>query len=307
MNTLILGGTGFIGQGLVQALLDRGHQCLVPSRSPERYAVLGPGHRLVSWDGRSPESLRELVEQCDAVVNLIGESIGERRWNEPVRQRIRQSRVLAGEAVTSAFTQAASIPRVLVQASACGYYGGWTDRETAPVCYEDAPAGTTFLAEVCLAWETSTLPVEALGVRRCVIRTAPVLGDGGILKRFLPLARHHLGGPAGSGQQPFPWIHRQDEVHAILHLLEHPDLHGAFNLVSPLDASMQTFTEALGQALGKPWQIGAPAFAMQLLYGRMGEELILQGQRVSANRLLESGFSFMYPDLEMALWAILHP
>lgn len=219
MRVVILGGTGFIGSALVKALLRAGHDVTVSSRRVRPQEGGGPAY--ARWDGQSPQALAEICKGAAAVVNLLGENIGAGRWTVARREAIIQSRVRAGEAVSAAFAlldkAGDALPKTLIQASASGWYGLWPDLATAPDCTEDAPAGSGFLAEVVRRWEASSAPVEALGVRRVRIRTAPVLGKGGgVLARMLPLYRWGLGGPAGTGRQPFPWIHLDDEAGAIV-------------------------------------------------------------------------------------------
>lgn len=312
MKVVILGGTGFIGSALGAALAARGDEVCVPSRKaqPEDVAAK-PGISRALWDGRDPENLARLLADADAVVNLVGENIAGRRWDEAQKRRIVDSRMQAGHALTQAFarletTPGTLAPAVLIQASATGWYGAWPELATAPVCTEASPPGTNFLARTAVAWEDSTaeLAVRCPGLRRAIIRTAPVLGGGGgLLARLLPLFRWGLGGPVGTGRQPFAWIHLDDEVAAILWLLDTPSLAGAFNLAAPEEASSADFAKKFGAALNRPAKLPAPAFALRLALGEMADELLLAGQRVQPARLLESGFAFRYPDLASALGA----
>ena len=197
-----------------------------------------------------------------------------------------------------------ALPKTLIQASASGWYGLWPDLATAPDCTEDAPAGSGFLAEVVRRWEASSAPVEALGVRRVRIRTAPVLGKGGgVLARMLPLYRWGLGGPAGTGRQPFPWIHLDDEAGAIVFLLEHPEISGPCNLCAPEQTDAAGFARALGGVLHRPAFLRVPAVVLRLALGQMAEELLLNGQRYAPRKLLEAGYVFRYPNLDGALAA----
>ena len=300
MKTLILGGTGFIGKALSRALLLRGDSVITPSRSPNRVPALHERHTIPLWDGQTVSTLVPLVEQAEAVVNLTGENISEARWNASVRQRILDSRVLTGRALIQAFQKARTRPVVLIQASAVGCYGGWTDSSAAPCCTEATAFGTTFLASVCKAWEASTAEAPSLGIRRCVIRTSPVLGNGGMLKRLLPLYRLGLGGPLGGGLQPFPWIQLDDEVKAIIHLLD-TENQGAYNLIAPVQNDMKTFARTLGALLHRPAFLPVPSILVRMRFGQMGEEVMLSGQKASARRLQETGYVFKYPDLTSAL------
>ena len=306
MRVVILGGTGFIGSALVKALLRAGHDVTISGRGRRSQTDGGPAY--AQWDGRSPRDLAEICRGAAAVVNLLGENIGAGRWTRARREAIVQSRVCAGRAVADAFAllkrDGAAPPATLIQASASGWYGLWPDLATAPDSTEDAPAGSGFLADVARQWEASSAPVEALGVRRVRIRTAPVLGKGGgILTKMLPLYRWGLGGPAGSGRQPFPWIHLDDEAGAVLFLLEHPQISGPCNLCAPEQVDAAGFARALGRTLRRPALFRIPAFALRPALGRMAEELLFNGQRCAPRVLLDAGYVFRYPDLDGALRA----
>ena len=305
MKTLILGGTGFIGKALSHALLRRGDSVITPSRSPDRTPVLHERHSIPYWDGHTASALIPLVEQADAIVNLAGENISGARWTASVRQRILNSRVHTGDALVLACTEARVLPHTLVQASAIGCYGGWHDNATAPCCTEVMPYGDTFLASVCRQWEASTRELESMGITRSVIRTSPVLGPGGLLSRLLPIYRLGLGGPLGSGRQPFPWIQLDDEVGAIIHLLD-TQSQGAYNLVAPTNDDMKTFARTFGTLLHRPAFLPAPAAFIRLFVGQMGDELLLTGQKASSQRLQDTGYAFRYPDLLTALQRSLH-
>lgn len=302
MRVIIAGGTGLIGRALARDLAADGHELIVLSRRPERpVAGLPAGLRLVGWDARSAAGWGDWVEGAGAVVNLAGESIGEGRWSAARKARIRESRVRAGQAVAEAIAAATAKPGVLVQASAVGYYGttgeAWLD--------EDAPAGEGFLASVCRDWEASTAGVEALGVRRVITRTGIVLSpEGGALPRMLLPFRLFAGGPIGTGRQRMPWIHLDDVVGAIRFLIATPEARGAINLSAPEPSTNAEFGRVLGRVLGRPAWLPAPAFALKLALGEQAE-IVLEGQRTSAAKLLGLGYRFRYEQLEPALRAIL--
>lgn len=309
MRIVVLGGTGYIGRPLVRKLLQVGHTVVVTSRRVASAVPTPPAARTpiaAQWDGRDPVALAVACMGADAVVNLLGENIGAGRWTAARRAAILQSRLIAGQAVSRAFEGMAARPGVLIQGSAVGWYGLWPDFSAAPDCDEASPAGSGFLAEVCRQWEASTASVEQYNVRRVIIRTAPVLGPGGgVLARLLPLFRLGLGGPVGSGRQPFPWIHLDDEVGAIRHALERADVHGPCNLCAPEQVDARAFARALGRALHRPAFLTAPAFIMRAALGDMAEELLLNGQRCTPRMLSTTEYTFAYPSLAAALVASL--
>ena len=306
MRTIILGGTGFIGTALSRLLSGQGHEVIVPSRNPDKVpAILGPAVRGVAFDGRSGAGWAELITADTAIVNLAGENIADGRWTPDKKRRILESRLDAGAAVMDAIRQAGAPPAVLVQASAVGYYGlRGTDFMGGSVG-EDAPPGTNFLAHVAERWEDSTSGAETLGVRRVIVRTSMVLGQGGALAKMLPFFRWGLGGPLGSGRQMAPWIHLDDEAGAIAFLLQTPGLSGPFNLAAPEAVDSRGFARALGRALGRPAFLPAPALALKLLLGQMAEEVLLSGVRAEPTRLLAAGYAFRHPTLAGALAHVL--
>ncbi len=299
MRVLITGGTGFLGQALAGRLQEAGYEVIVLSRQPER-ARLPPGMQAVRWDGRASTGWAHLADGAFALINLAGESIGQ-RWTEAIKRRIRESRLNAGHAVVAAVAAARTKPQVLLQASAVGYYGPRGDERLT----EDDPPGNDFLARLAVDWEASTQPVEAMGVRRIILRTGLVLEqEGGALARLLLPFRLFVGGPLGSGRQGWSWIHRADWVEAVKFLMERPDARGPYNLTAPQPVSNAEFSRVLGRVLGRPSWLPVPALALRLMFGE-GADFLLTGQFVLPKRLLEAGFAFRYPDLESALRGIL--
>lgn len=301
MHIVISGGTGLIGGALSRSLLEGGHRVTWLGRDPARAKPL-PGVEVRRWDARSAEGWVDLLEGADAFVNLAGESLAgtgplPARWTQERRQRIRDSRILAGGAVVEAFRAARKRPSVLVQASGVGFYGPLDET----VANEQTPAGSDFLARLAVDWEASTAPVEALGVRRAIARTGVVLTmAGGALPRLVLPYRLFAGGPLGSGQQWVPWIHLTDEVAAIRFLIENPQARGPFNLSAPGAVTNAEMGRTVGRILGRPSWVPAPAFALRALLGEVAD-LVLSGQRAEPSRLLEAGFRFRFPDLETAL------
>ena len=310
MRTIILGGTGFIGQALARLLCGQGHEVVVPSRRPEKVSALfgalfggGPARKIVGapFDGQTGAGWAGLITPDTAIVNLAGENIADGRWTPDKKRRILESRLDAGAAVMDAIRQAGVLPAVLVQASAVGYYGA----RGAEGVGEDAPPGANFLARVASRWEASTLEAEALGVRRVVVRTSMVLGRGGALAKMLPPFRLGLGGPLGAGTQMVPWIHLDDEAGAIAFLIQTPGLSGPFNLAAPEAVDSRGFARALGRALKRPAFLPVPGFALRLLLGQMAEEVLLSGVRAEPTRLLAAGYRFRRPRLAAALADVL--
>lgn len=299
MRALIAGGTGFIGQALVHELKEHGWEIVVLSRSPGKVAnAFGSGVIGMPWDSGDWLSL---VDQEAVIVNLAGENIADGRWTEARKERILGSRIGAGQRIIEAVKQSGNLPKAVIQASAVGFYG---PRKTT-LLDESTPSGEGFLADVTRKWEASTLELEEMGVRRAVIRTGMVLGDGGALEKMLPPFKMGLGGPLGEGFQGVSWIHIADEVGAIRFLMENDDASGVFNLTAPTPVRFRKFARILGETLGKSAKITTPAFAVRLLFGEMADEILLSGQLVLPRRLLDAGYDFQFPELGSALADIL--
>jgi uncharacterized protein (TIGR01777 family) len=296
MRVLISGGSGFIGRALTKALLADGYDILILTRSPEK-AKLSKGARAVGWDGQTDSGWGELISRVDAIVNLAGENIGSGVWTRKRKELINSSRVEAGKAITEAIRRSKAGPKVLIQASAVGFYGSRGDE---PVTEESA-GGNDYLAGVCKAWEASTQLVEKMGVRRAIIRTGVVLSkDEGALPRMLLPFRMFAGGPLGSGKQGFPWIHPEDEVAAIRFLMENDKASGVFNLCGPKPLSNTNFGRVLARVMKRPFWLPVPAFALRMLLGEMST-LVLDGQYSVPKRLQEMGFRFRFETAEAAL------
>ncbi|MBI2854596.1 MAG: TIGR01777 family protein [Chloroflexi bacterium] len=297
MRVLITGGSGLVGRALATDLAQDGNEVVVLSRSPSGAAGLPAGVHAEQWDGRTAGGWASLANGADAIVNLAGENIGAGRWTANRKQTIRESRLNAGSAVVQAVELAAKKPRVVVQASAVGYYGPCRDEEVT----EATPPGNDFLAGVVADWETSTVPVEAMGVRRAVIRSGVVLSTkGGALPRMLLPFRMFVGGRTGSGRQWLSWIHMSDEVKAIRFLIDNESARGTFNLSAPTPITNAEFTRLLGKHLHRPALAPTPALLLRALFGEMST-VLLDGQRAVPRRLLELGFSFQFPTADSAL------
>jgi len=300
---IISGGTGFIGRPLALDLAEAGYEVAVLTRNPQKASALfGNLVRAAAWDGRTSEGWLDLATRALGIVNLAGENIGAGRWTDKKKQEIIRSRIEAGRAVMDAFEKASTGPKILIQASAVGYYGPRSDEELE----ETSLSGQGFLAAMTRDWEDSTAGAASLGLRRVVVRSGLVLDRyGGVLPRFLRQFQWFAGGPLGAGKQWLSWIHRRDEVAAIRFLLERKDLAGAFNLTAPGPLTMRGFARTLGRVMKRPARFPVPAFLLRLLFGQLAEETILAGQKVLPRALIKAGFRFSYPDLESALREIL--
>jgi uncharacterized protein len=299
MRIVLAGATGFLGRPLVAALAADGHTAIRLTRRPRAGSEVTD----VAWnpDGTAGEWARSL-DGADAVVNLAGESIAGRRWTPGRKAALSDSRLWSTRSLVAAMEGASPRPPLLLSSSAVGYYGPRGDEE---VTETDAP-GTDFLARLSVEWEREALAAEAGGTRVVLLRTGLVLQrDGGALKPLLLQFRLGLGGPAGSGRQYWPWIHRADWIALVLFLLTHAAARGPVNAAAPVPVTNQEFSRTLARVLGRPAVFRAPAFALRLAMGEMADALLLAGQRVVPARATAMGFRFSYETLEPALRAIL--
>ena len=298
MKVVITGGTGFIGTALTSALLARGDKVTLVTRAPVVAQQSWDGRidaRL--WNGRDPGPWVMAINGADAVINLAGESVAGGRWSGARKLALVKSRIDSTRAVVKALEAATERPLVFVSASAVGYYGGNPKGD----CPEGAPPGSDFLAALCGQWEREAAAGEKFEVRAVMARIGVVLGkSGGAFAKMLTPFKLGLGGPLGSGRQPFPWIHVDDAVGAILHAIEDVGLAGPVNVVAPEPATSATFAKAMGRALHRPAFLPAPAFALRLALGEMST-LLLDGQRAVPKKLLDSGYAFRHPTLDGAL------
>ena len=295
MKIAVTGASGLIGQALVEALRSDGHEVLRLVRRTPRTA---DEHR---WDPQHRRIDEGLLSDVDAVVNLAGEPIRPRPFTRAYKERLLSSRLdgtaTLSEALAVAAAQDPDRRRVLLSASAVGYYGDTGDR---PVD-ESAPPGTDFLAGLCARWEAATAPAEEAGVRVVLLRTGLVIGRGAMLMKVLGLLfRAGLGGRIGSGRQYWPWISLQDEVDAIRFLLT-AEVSGPVNLTAPAPATNAEFTRELGRVVGRPTVLAVPGFAISAALGEFARSSILGGQRADSSKLSAAGFTFTHTRLEDAL------
>jgi uncharacterized protein len=291
---LVTGATGLIGRALVSSLKSGG----VEVTSLVRGTPTGTDQ--IHWDPARPLA-SESVAGFDAIVHLAGESIAS-RWTSAKRARIRDSRVSGTRTLAHALAKAAKRPRVLVTSSAIGYYGDRGDE----VLNEKSAPGSGFLADICREWEAANQPATDAGIRTVQIRTGIVLSAaGGALKKMLPPFRLGVGGRLGSGRQWMSWIHIQDMVGAIHHVIKTDLLQGPVNLVAPKPVTNAEFTETLASVLKRPAIFPVPALAIKTLFGEMGKDVLLSSQRVEPARLVNSGYPFHCSELRKALEAVL--
>jgi uncharacterized protein (TIGR01777 family) len=289
MNILVSGSTGLIGSNLIPLLLKDGHSVTGLVRSKGRENSL-------YWNPDNKEIEREKLEGFDCVIHLAGESISEGRWTTEKKARIRYSRVRGTEFLCKALSGLSSPPKLIMSASAAGYYGN----RGSEILSEDSCAGKGFLAGICYDWEKAT--EEAKSMRKVNLRFGIVLTpEGGALKKMVLPFRLGLGGIIGSGEQYMSCISLEDALGAILHILHHEHLSGPVNIVSPDPVTNRRFTKILGKVLGRPTIFPVPTFALRMLFGEMADELLLSGARVIPLKLNTSCYEFKHKTLEEAL------
>jgi uncharacterized protein len=305
MKVVVSGGTGFIGKAVVSRLLQRGDDVAILSRDPAKArAILGARVIPLAWSPPAVDSIwAEHVNGSDAVVNLAGEPLADKRWTLEEKRRILTSRVDAGTAIVEALRLGDARPKALINGSAIGYYGPRGEERLV----ESSPAGRDFLADVVKQWEASVAPASELGVRVVLLRSGfPVLGGaGGALPRFALPFRYFAGGVLGLRDQWVSWIHIDDEVDLIVFALDSDLVSGPVNATSPNPVTMAEFSNGIGRALGRPvWVPAVPTF-LRLAMGERVEPLFAS-QRVFPERALGLGFQFKYTNVAQALYSLLH-
>lgn len=288
MNVLLTGASGLLGSALAPALEACGHRVTKLRRGEGPGATWNPAERKIDLAPALP---------CDAVFHLAGESIGA-RWTLQRKRRIRESRVAGTEFLSGTLANLPLQPKVLVCASATGFYGDRADEWLD----ESSPPGLGYLAEVCRDWEAAAAQAEAAGIRVVRLRFGIVLArQGGALAKMLPAFRLGLAGRLGDGRQYWSWITLEDAVAVLLHSLTCESVSGAINAVSPQPVTNREFTALLGRTLLRPTIFAMPRFAVNLLFGEMGREAMLASCRARPAKLLAGGFRFQSSELESAL------
>ena len=293
-RVLLTGASGLLGSALLRSLKSRGFKVVRLVRGS------ASADDQIAWDPLQPIG-SETISDFDSVIHLSGETVVG-RWTDAKKKKIRESRVVSTRNLAQALAKTPEKPRVFVTASAIGYYGDRADE----LLREGSTSGAGFLAEVCREWEAAAQPAADAGIRCVQLRTGVVLSpDGGALQKMLPPFRIGVGGNLGSGRQWMSWIHIQDWVGAVHHILKTDLLHGPVNMVATKPVTNAEFTKTLGSVLSRPTIFPVPAFAAKLAFGQMAEEVLLLSQRVEPNRLVTSGYPFQYSDLRKALEPIL--
>lgn len=293
MRFLIKGSSGFIGSELVPCLKERGHEVI---RLVRNEAELSDDTLL--WDPQHSELKLEDFEGFDCVINLAGENIASGRWTEDKKKRIRDSRVMGTHMLCELLARLENPPKVLINASAIGYYGNQGDK----VVSEDSHPGQGFLSGVCQDWEKATEPAEKKEIRVVKLRIGIVLApNGGALGKMMIPFNLGLGGVIGSGEQYMSWISMDDLIGVFLHIVGNEGVEGPVNAVAPNPVTNREFTKTLGKVLRRPTIFPLPAFVAKFLFGEMADEMLLSSTRVSPDVLTLSGYSFLYPTLQGAL------
>ena len=298
MKVLVTGATGFVGKEVVKQLLANGAQINVLTRNVAKAALkMGSQCNYFQWQDTSLLPPLEAFEGVDGVINLMGEGIADKRWDEEQKKKIYESRITGTASLVEAMEGLKDRPKVLVSTSAVGIYGERANEEIT----EASSLADDFLANVCKDWEREASRALELGVRVVTIRTGVVLGrGGGALKKMLPPFKLGLGGKLGSGQQYMSWIHLNDLATMYIEALKNPEMQGPYNGTAPYPVTNEEFTKCLGKALKRPTFATVPAVALKFLFGEMSA-VLLEGQKVLPVKFKEMKFRFQYPTLEKAL------
>lgn len=293
---LVTGGSGFIGRNLCKRLVDKFEQLIVLSRNPVEAAKVLPNSVKIISD------LTQINQPVDILVNLAGEPIADKRWSEKRKAAISQSRIYNTQLLFEHFKASDTSPSVVISGSAVGYYGGGLANNQSVT--ENGAVEPNFSSKLCADWENAAQLFDQLGSRVCLLRTGIVLGEQGALSKLLPAFRLGLGGPIATGKQWMPWIHIEDMVEIIIYAIQN-DIDGPINCTAPQPVTNREFAKTLGKVLKRPAVAPMPAPMVKLLFGQMGDELMVQGQSVIPQKLQQKGFQFKYSQLESALVEII--
>ncbi len=302
-NIIVTGATGLIGKKLCEKLNKQGANVFVFTRNPENAKKVLPYMReYIKWNPMNISSWIDKINGKDAIINLAGENIMSRRWNEKHKKKITQSRLITTRALVNAINHVENRPAVFISASAIGYYGFTGNAEIT----EESKPGEDFLALLTQKWEREAIDVEYLGVRRVSIRIGVVLDkSGGALARMIIPFKFFAGGPLGSGKQWFSWIHIDDLVNLFLFALDNENMKGVYNATAPHPVRMKDFAKMLGKILHRPSILPVPGFVLKIMLGE-GAEYLIKGSRVFPIKTLAAGFKFKYESAEAALSHLLN-
>jgi uncharacterized protein len=300
MHIMIAGGTGFVGQALVAHFLDQGHQITIVGRFEEKIQTIYDSKvTAITWEALAPKG-GDILSGVHWLINLTGANLGTQKWTKERKEIISKSRTEVTDYLAKLCAKLKKQAPVFFNASAIGVYSGIN-----AACTEDTEidfeAPSDFLTEVAYSWEQATLPAEKAGVRVVKLRFGVILGQGGALEKMTPFFKLGLGGSIGSGKQPFCWVAMQDVVRAIDFIYENESLSGPINITAPAHNTQGELASALGKALGRPAFWPTPSWLIKFMYGQMGEELLLKGQKVAPERLQQANFTFECANLESVL------
>ena len=298
---IIAGATGFIGTSLVEIFRKKFRIVILTRHIPESEKT---DHQkdieYVRWND-SNHNLQNAFKDCKILINLAGAGIGDKSWTEKRKAEILQSRTQSIRNLTGYMEKFQIQTDLIIQASATGFYGFDGNR----VFVENDPAGKGFLAEVASSWEQAAEALRPFTKRMVIMRLGVVLSDkGGAFSKMVLPVKFGIGGPLGNGKQGFTWIHLEDVIGGISYLIENGKIEGIFNFVSPQILNQKDFTKIVAGYIHRPSFFSTPAWIIKLLLGQMGEELLIKGNKVKPERLLQSGFKYKYPDLSTALPAL---
>jgi len=294
-TVLITGGTGLVGRHLCKRLQEKGYDVAILSRTRKQETAI-PTY---TWDLDKKEIQKEAIDTADYIIHLAGANIGDKRWTAKRKQLIIDSRVKTGQLIFSKLKEQNKALQAYIASSAIGYYGTTTSDK---IFTETDPSSNDFLGDTCRQWEQSTDRYKELGIRTVKIRTSVVLTrQGGALSKMTTPVKMGIGSAVGNGRQYLPWIHIDDLCDIYIKAIEDTQMDGAYNAVAPDHNTNKEFTRTLARVLKKPfWFPNVPAIIMKLMFGKMSE-ILLRGSRISADKIKETGYNFLFPSLESAL------
>lgn len=292
MNILVAGGSGFLGTALTKSFLADGHKVFILTRSVKKINNV----ESIMWDGKTLKGWSERLNEMDVVIHLTGKSLSTFPWTSSTKKSFLDSRLTPGLLLASAIQASVKRPSIFVQSSGINYYG-----LSGSLADESTPPANDFLAQLAVQWENATKSLDDLGVRRIVIRSAPVLGKDAALLNLMTLPiKLFFGGKFGSGKQAMPWIHIKDWVGAVRFLIANENARGAYNFIAPAQTSNAEFNQTIAQVLNRPYWFHIPEFLLRNILGEMSV-MILDGRFSQPKRLIESGYQFQFPSLKEAI------